>query len=86
MNSVLLERAYLVAGSFAFEVINSEAIGKSVIAITDCGNDENNAIFLVYGDELTEKASKFHNESRYKELLEVIAVNKEFVLEGYYGD
>ena len=86
MNSTLLERAYLVAGSFAFEVVKSEALGKYVISITDCGDESNSAVFLVFGDTLTEKVSKFHDEARYRELLNILEVNKEFVLEGFYGN
>ena len=86
MNYGLLKRAYLVSRGFAFEAVDSEEFGKRIIKVTDCEDERNTAIYMVYKAALREKASFFCDEKRYDEFLETIRVNKEFVLGGYYGD
>lgn len=79
----LTDRADLVMNSFAFEFVFDEDFGKRKILVTDCLDENNKAVFFAQGNDLTEKVSGFSDEIRYKELKDVIAINKELILEEF---
>ena len=85
IRSDLTDRATIVMDSFAFEIGQNEEFGKKIITVTDCLEESNKAVFFVFGNELTEKVSGFSNDSRYRELKEVVKINTELILEEFYG-